>query len=174
VPYDYDRLRRSHESSSTLEAVVERLRGTVIPRLTASILHPRVAPLTARALDLQMRHHAVAALLRVAADLGVEAEYVLFGHVHRLGPLDGEARDDWSGAAGRPRLVNTGAWLYEPRLVAHQRPPHPYWPGGAVVLEESGPPRAVNLLQDLSDADLRRPRARGRRARGSRRSTPGR
>jgi hypothetical protein len=29
------------------------------------------------------------------------------------------------------------------------RPPHPYWPGGAVLVEEGRAPRALTLLDDV-------------------------
>ena len=35
------------------------------------------------------------------------------------------------------------------------RPPHPYWPGGAVVLEDGGEPEAVGLLDHLGAGELR-------------------
>ena len=61
--------------------------------------------------------------------------WVVFGHVHRLGPLPGDDLAEWRGPGGRPRILNTGSWLYEPLLVHRARPPHPYWPGGAVLIE---------------------------------------
>ena len=40
--------------------------------------------------------------------------------------------------------LNTGSWLYEPLLVHRAAPPHPYWPGGAVLLERRpGPAGAI-------------------------------
>jgi hypothetical protein len=29
------------------------------------------------------------------------------------------------------------------------RPPHPYWPGGAVLVEEGRAPRTLTLLDDV-------------------------
>jgi hypothetical protein len=34
-------------------------------------------------------------------------------------------------------------------------PPHPYWPGGAVLVEDGAEPRALSLLDDLSGDELR-------------------
>ena len=34
-------------------------------------------------------------------------------------------------------------------------PPHPYWPGGAIVLDDDAAPRAVALLDHLPAATLR-------------------
>ena len=66
---------------------------------------------------------------------GVDADWVVFGHVHRLGRWPATPR----GVARHRRrrgIVNTGSWLYEPLLVDRSSPPHPYWPGGAVLLED--------------------------------------
>jgi hypothetical protein len=44
--------------------------------------------------------------------------------------------------------------VYEPLLVHRARPPHPYWPGGAVLLEPGADPRAIGLLDDLDEHAL--------------------
>ena len=79
---------------------------------------------------------------------------MLFGHVHRRGPLPGDDPQRWRGPNGSPRIANTGSWLYEPLLVHRARPPHPYWPGGAVLLEDGAEPRAVGLLDELLESAL--------------------
>jgi len=45
--------------------------------------------------------------------------------------------------------------VYEPLLVHRAIPPHPYWPGGAVRLDDAGEPSAVSLLDDLSAEAMR-------------------
>jgi hypothetical protein len=32
--------------------------------------------------------------------------------------------------------------------------PHPYWPGGAIVLDDGQPPRCVGLLDDVGAEQL--------------------
>ena len=44
----------------------------------------------------------------------------------------------------------------EPLLIDRATPPHPYWPGGAVMLETGQEPRALGLLDGLGHAELRR------------------
>ena len=66
------------------------------------------------------------------------------------GPIGDES---WPDGAG-PQLINTGAWLYEALLVDRASPPHPYWPGGAVLLEDGRAPRTVGLLDDLQAEEL--------------------
>jgi hypothetical protein len=47
--------------------------------------------------------------------------------------------------------VCTGSWQYEPLLVHRATPPHPYWPGGAVIVEPGVEPRAIGLLDDVPE-----------------------
>ena len=111
----------------------------------------RLAPVSAALLDVQMRHAAIPAIVRVADRLGIQADWIVFGHVHRRGPLEGE---EWAPQAGGVRVANPGSWLYEPLLLDRATPPHPYWPGGAVLIEPGRQPRTVGLLDDLGPAEL--------------------
>lgn len=172
-PIDYDNARRLHRqrrrrrrrgrdrpeqplarrlawSAANLVRAAATPAAVGLPQL---LLHGGLSQVTARAVDTQMRHATIPAMADVARCLGVEADWLLFGHVHRRGPIGDE---HWP-AAGDTRLLNTGSWLYEPLLVDRARPPHGYWPGGAVVLEAGRSPRSVGLLDEL-DADALRPR----------------
>ena len=100
-------------------------------------------------LGAQMRRSSIPALARPVHRLGIEAEWVLFGHVHRLGPLPVDIAAQWRGPGGRPKVINTGSWVYEPLLVHNVSPPHPYWPGGAALPEPGEAPRAIALLDEL-------------------------
>ena len=137
-----------------VDDLAELLRAATMPRVPRGLLARRMAPLTASVLGAQMRRASIPALARVVHRLGVDADWVLFGHVHRCGPLQGDEARAWLGPGGRPRVVNTGSWVYEPLLVHHVGPPHPYWPGGAVVLDDGGDPRAVGLLDHLDTSAL--------------------
>jgi hypothetical protein len=136
------------------EDLAELVRAATMPRVPKRLLHRRMAPLFAAVLGMQMRRASIPALARVVYSLGIDAEWVLFGHVHRLGPLDGDIDLQWQGIGGRPRIANTGSWVYEPLLLHRAAPDHPYWPGGALMLEDGGDPRAVGLLRDLTPSDL--------------------
>jgi UDP-2,3-diacylglucosamine pyrophosphatase LpxH len=140
--------------AAALDDVAEVLRAATMParapRLTLGL-----APLPARMLGLQMRRASIPALARVVHRLGVDADWVVFGHVHRTGPLPGDDTGAWQSPAGRPRIVNTGCWVWEPLLLHRAAPPHPYWPGGCVCLDDGGEPRAAGLLDHLGAADLR-------------------
>jgi hypothetical protein len=144
--------------AAAVEDLAELLRAATMAGLAPRRgVRLRLAPLTASVLGTQMRRASLPALARVVHRLGVGAEHVVFGHVHRLGPLPGDDPRRWRGPGGRPLLANTGSWVYEPLLLHRARPPHPYWPGGAIVLDDGGPPRAVGLLDHLGADALRTP-----------------
>ena len=130
--------------------VEELLRAATMPGIPLRVLSRRHAPLTALVLGAQMRRASIPAMARVVHRLGIDAEWVVFGHVHRCGPLAGDDPRQWSGPGGRPRIANTGSWVYEPLLLHGAAPPHPYWPGGAILVEDESDPRAVGLLDDLA------------------------
>jgi predicted phosphodiesterase len=110
-------------------------------------------------LDREFRRAGLRAMAEVVRRLGVEADHVVFGHLHRLGPRGGDDLAMWRPQPGGPRLWNTGTWVREPGLLTGSEPPHPYWPGGAVWIEDDAPPRAVGLLDDVPLSALRRPPA---------------
>lgn len=113
---------------------------------------PLLAPLSAGALGFQFRRVGLPAMAAVTSRLGVDAEHVLFGHVHRGGPRPGDDLSLWQ--AGSARLWNTGCWVYEPLLLAGGRPPHPYWPGGALLIED-GAITPLGLLDEVDPKLLR-------------------
>lgn len=148
-----------------LTEALELARAASMPAAPSRLLSPRLAPLTAPLLGLQMRRASIPALARVAHRLGVQADAVLFGHVHRLGPLADDDPVRWRGPDGTMRIYNCGSWVYEPLLLHRASPPHPYWPGGALLLEDDRPPAAVGLLDQLVAGDMHRAGGRRRRAR---------
>ena len=121
-----------------------------MPGIPRRLLGHRIAPVTAMLFGAQARRASIPALGRVVHRLGVDAEWVIFGHVHRCGPLAGDDRRRWRGPGGRPQLANTGSWVHEPLLVHRARPPHPYWPGGAILLQDGRDPEAIGLLDQGS------------------------
>jgi hypothetical protein len=138
-----------------VEGVAERTRASTMPRLQRRLLRKGAAPLTGRLLGLQMRRAAIPALARVVHRLGVDADWVVFGHVHRCGPLPDDIAEQWQGPGGRPRIANTGAWVFETGLLHGAGPAHPYWPGGAILVEDDADPRALRLLDHVEAEILR-------------------
>jgi UDP-2,3-diacylglucosamine pyrophosphatase LpxH len=141
--------------AALVDDLAELLRAATMPRVVPrGALARRMSFLTVRLLGTQMRRASIPALARVVHRLGVDADWVVFGHVHRCGPLAGDDPRAWVAVGGRPQIVNTGSWVYEPLLVHHASPPHPYWPGGAVLIEDGGEPRAIGLLDHLDAVAL--------------------
>jgi hypothetical protein len=164
VPIDYERARRPSLApaarwlprplAALLDDFAELARASTMPRAPRLLLHRRFAPLISALLGAQMSRASIPALARVVHRLEIDADWVLFGHVHRLGPLPADRPQQWQGPGGRPRIANTGSWVYEPPLVHRAIPPHPYWPGGAVMLEPGSEPRAIGLLDELPASAL--------------------
>jgi hypothetical protein len=165
VPAEYESAQRPSFTRATrwmprpLAALVDNLaelvRAATAPRVPWRLLHRRMAPMLALVLGAQMQGASIPALARVVHRLGIDAEWVVFGHVHRLGPLPADDPEKWRGPGGGPRIANTGSWLYEPLLVHRARMPHPYWPGGAVLLQDDADPQVLGLLNELPETDLR-------------------
>jgi UDP-2,3-diacylglucosamine pyrophosphatase LpxH len=140
--------------AAVVDDLAEVLRAATMPEFPQRVLSHRIAPITARLLGAQMQRASIPALARVVHRLGVDADWVIFGHVHRCGPLADDSPETWRGPGGRPQIANTGSWVYEPLLVHRATPPHPYWPGGAIVLDDQAMPRAAGLLDHLDAAEL--------------------
>jgi hypothetical protein len=86
----------------------------------------------------------LAAMGALVARLAIPAEHVVFGHIHRAGPLAGEG-GEWS-APGAPRLHNPGSWMYVPELIGPAAEHDPYWPGHMIMVGADGPPRLRSVL----------------------------
>jgi hypothetical protein len=95
----------------------------------------------------------------MARRLGVDAGHVITGHTHRGGPRQDEA--PWR-LPGRGELHNTGNWVFSTPLHNPGTPPNSYWPGTVTWVEDTGPPRRVELLRDRSHAEMLALAARSR------------
>jgi hypothetical protein len=99
------------------------------------------------------RHGAsLAAMAQVVDGLGVDARYVIFGHLHAPGPGSVDARG-WSTPSGT-RLVNSGCWIWEPAYMGATASESPQWPGTCVVVRDEGPPELRALLDALTREQL--------------------
>jgi predicted phosphodiesterase len=108
---------------------------------------------TADTLGASLRRAGLAAMGEVVARLGIEADHVVFGHIHRAGPFPDDDADEWVTRTGA-RLLNSGCWVHEPFLLDGAGPEHPYWPGRAVRLGDDGVPQLVSLLDGVPRAVL--------------------
>lgn len=103
----------------------------------------------------ELRRAGLRAMGQVAARLGLGDAHVIFGHTHRAGPRPTDVVAEWRGPAGA-RLMNAGCWTYDSHFVTVNPGESPYWPGGAVLVDDDdGPPLARRLLDDHSNAELK-------------------
>jgi predicted phosphodiesterase len=96
-----------------------------------------------------LRRGGLAAVAEAARRLRLSAPHLVFGHTHRTGRLDGDDPAEWRTPGGM-QLHNAGCWLFDPLFM--RRGPQgasPYWPGGAILVEDEGPPRLERLLTDV-------------------------
>jgi hypothetical protein len=93
----------------------------------------------------------VEAATEMAHRLGVDAGHVITGHTHRGGPRAEEG--PWRLPAGG-ELHNTGNWVFSTPLHRPGTPPNVYWPGTVTWVEDTGPPRRVELLKDREHHDM--------------------
>ena len=102
------------------------------------------------------RRPGLGAMAQVVDCLQLHAAFVLFGHLHRPGPLAGDP-PEWRTESGT-ELVNTGSWVYEPVYLGATPRHSPYWPGSCVFVGEKGAPELRQLLHGLTHDELRRSR----------------
>ncbi len=94
----------------------------------------------------------VAAMHVVVERLEIDADHVIFGHIHRRGPLpidDGRGAADPPWRRGAVALHNTGNWMYVEGLLGRAVPESPFWPGSMVIVRDQGPPQLVELLANV-------------------------
>jgi hypothetical protein len=104
-----------------------------------------LGPLQTDMAKLDLRRASLVAMGEVVTRLGIDADHVLFGHTHRSGPWPGNDDAEWR-APGGARLWNSGCWVFERHYVSRTPGESPFWPGPAIELDETGPPRLMRLL----------------------------
>lgn len=104
-----------------------------------------------------LRRAGLLATSEVARRLRLSPPHLVFGHTHRTGPLPGDAASEWRTPAGT-QLHNAGNWIFDPLFLGRSpQGASPYWPGGAIALDDDGPPRLERLLGDVPAAVLSGP-----------------
>jgi hypothetical protein len=114
-----------------------------------------IGPVSADISAAGLRRNALEAIGEVVGRLGIEAEHVIFGHSHRTGPLPGDDVTEWRTPTGA-WLHNSGSWVHEPAFTGAGDTSNPYWPGGAILVEDRGAPQLLRLLAE-DDLARRRP-----------------
>ena len=134
-------------------AVRTGFRGAV-----AAVRLAGLGPVQADIGGVALRRAALAGLAESAHRLGLTPAHLIFGHTHRTGMLAGDDPAEWTTPAGTT-LHNAGSWVYETHFMGSGAAwsGNPYWPGGAIALDDDGPPRLERLLGDLPVNVLRPP-----------------
>ena len=127
------------------------LRKGLIPAAAGFLNAAGLGPFGTEMTGPRLRRAGIAAMCRVVERLGIDADWVIYGHTHRAGPLPGEG--DWRAPTGA-RLMNCGAWTWAPQLAGGSAGKGPYWPGRTVIVDEDGPPRLVGVLEDLPESEM--------------------
>ena len=116
-----------------------------------------VGPVQPRLGIEDLRRGGLLATIEVARRLRLSPAHLVAGHTHRTGPLPGDEAGEWRTPGGT-QLHNAGNWIFDPVFMS--RGPDgqsPYWPGGAIALDDEGPPRLERLLSDVPGKVLRAP-----------------
>jgi len=114
-----------------------------------------LGPVQARVGVGELRRAGLTAVGETARRLRLAPAHLVFGHTHRAGMLPGDDPREWRTPSAT-QLHNAGGWVYE-RLFTGRGPQgeSPYWPGGAIALDDDGPPRLERLLGDVPERVLR-------------------
>jgi predicted phosphodiesterase len=142
----WERASADNRSGSPVGFVLGRL---AVPAAVGALNLAGLGPFTAELSAERLRSEGLRAMREVVDTLGLEADHVIFGHTHRMGPLEGDDPGSGWTLPGGTRLWNTGSWFFEKVLVGPRRQLSPYWPGGVIYLREEGPPEPVNVLREL-------------------------
>ena len=94
----------------------------------------------------ELRSAGLRAMAATVERLEIPARHVIFGHTHRAGPIDGDEPAEWLTPNG-VQLHNTGSWVHTSAF-SRRDPASPYWPGGAIVVEDGEPPQLLRLLDE--------------------------
>jgi hypothetical protein len=150
------RARRRDPRARLRSALRRRALVAGFPLAVAALNRAGVGPLRADVSGDELRRAGLAAMGEVAARLGLGDSHVVFGHTHRTGPLPGDDEREWTGRGGA-RLLNCGSWTYSAIFLDAAGPANPYWPGGAVLVEDAAPPRVLRLLEARTREELAPP-----------------
>jgi hypothetical protein len=125
--------------------------GSFVPRAVAVLNRLGLGPLSPDLSGAELRRAGLRAFAEVLRRLDVPADYVIFGHTHRAGPLPGDDLSEWVTGTGA-NMINSGSWIFSREFTGSQPHLSPYRPGFAVVVEDQDPPKVVNLLDSQRGA----------------------
>jgi hypothetical protein len=146
LAWAYDGIARQGQSRHSLDGgFVDRARRVLT--FVGSALLPRAGDGSAEVglglMAAKLRTGGLPAMAATVERLAIDAEHVVFGHVHRAGPLVGDDPARWRTKGGA-HLHNPGAWIATGLV---RDPDSPYAPGRCIELRDGGPPALVRLLE---------------------------
>ncbi len=121
--------------------------AALLPLGIAGINLAGIGPVSAKLSSDDLRIAGLDAMRSVVSLLGVEADYVIFGHTHCAGPLPSMDANEWK-LPGGAQLLNSGCWTDEPRINSTDIL-SPYRPGRGIMIGDSGPPRQLVIADEL-------------------------
>jgi predicted phosphodiesterase len=121
---------------------------TVFPVMIWTVNRAGLGPVSSDIDGAALRRAPLLALSETITRLRIDADFVIFGHTHRAGPLPGDDLSEWR-AAGGSRLLNIGSWVHEPAFVGPTPGASPYRYGFAARLDGDRVPELVNLLDSV-------------------------
>ena len=133
------------------------LRSTVVPAALRGLERGGVGSFGRDFSLAEIGRSGVEAMHVVIERLGIDADHVIFGHIHRRGALageDGRAATDPEWERRGVTLHNTGCWIYVPTMLGRASAESPFWPGRVVLVGEQGAPEALDVLADTPHAEL--------------------
>jgi calcineurin-like phosphoesterase family protein len=128
-----------------------RSRALAVPFRLGVMLANRagLGPVEAGVSPGDLRRGGLLAATEVARRLRLAPPHLVFGHTHRTGRLAHDPPGEWRTPGGT-QLHNSGCWIFDPLFVGRgPQGSSPYWPGGAIVVDDDGPPRLERLLGDV-------------------------
>ncbi len=121
--------------------------AALLPLGIAGINLAGLGPVSSKISSDELRRSGLDAMAGVVGLLGVEADYVIFGHTHCAGPLPWMDPAEWLLPSGA-QMINSGCWTDEPRINSTEMV-SPYRPGRGVFVTDSGPPQQLVIADDL-------------------------
>jgi UDP-2,3-diacylglucosamine pyrophosphatase LpxH len=118
--------------------------ATAFPLAVSALNAAGLGPLRPELSRAELRRAGQRAMSEVVERLHIRARHVLFGHTHRAGMLEGDSEPEWLTPNG-VQLHNAGSWVYSDTFLAHGDPTSPYWPGGAILIDNGSPPQLLRL-----------------------------
>jgi len=157
-----DRIGRQARPTAAAWRRLSDNRSPIRSRLLGTVAFPLAAHGLGRALgrrfdtDISVENISRAgleAIREALGRLGVDSEYVVYGHTHRPGPLPADNPGDWRLPNGT-RIYGTGCWTYTPGLCGPNARQSKFWPGVVTWVGDEGPPVRQELLHDHSREEL--------------------